>query len=889
MSLEAGTRLASYEIVAPLGRGGMGEVFRARDTTLERDVAIKVLPEGVSADALRLARFEREAKSLAALNHPNIATVHGFESVRPSDGTSSPSANVSFLVMELIEGEDLAKRLERGAMPIEEALTIFEQVAAGLEAAHEAGILHRDLKPANIALTPGSRAKLLDFGLAKTKGEPADPDNLTFSPTLTASPTMQGQILGTAAYMSPEQARGAEIDRRSDIWAFATCLFEALTGRQLFAGDTAADSMARVLQSDPDWDALPASTPLLVERLLRRCLAKDVAKRMRDIGDVRLELEAAAKDLEQGRRIEVAGQVQEPPGASRLTRVTSAIAALSMVVLTWLLIDRFTSSPGAATAAAVSQTTHVAIAPPPGVRFAYRHAPTVAISRNGRRVAFVGPFNQLYVQDLDVDQLPRPVAKAIGWAPFFSPEGDWLAFIYGGQLLKVPLAGGEIKPITEFVGPPQGAWWAHDGSIFFAKADQGIFRVSNEGGTAERVTRGAHFFPQLLPGEQQLLVTTGSGFSVIDLDGGNEVVLSEDGFHARYVANGYLVFAQRDTLLATPFDPAMSRSGNPVPILDSLITNKQGGFAEFAVSDSGALAYFTGSSELERWIVRLEPGKAPVRLNREPRPFDVSISDLSPDGGSFAVSLNGTSDIYVFDVPRGELGRRMTSDAARDFGAIWSPDGRSLAWGSIRDDGSAVILSAPTSGSGDPKQLLSSPGGMTMLPLTWSPDGSELLFAQTHPETGDDILVHRVGASDEPKPFRNSAADETVAMFSPDGKWVAYRSQEFDDLGVYVASYPDAEVVRRVAGGMCNRWSADGRKLYWGAGGGVVMVADVDTSNDLEVMNPRVFVEGIDDNCSWDVAPDGSHVIAIEQRPEPRMVLIQNWFEELEKQVPRNS
>ena len=582
MALSSGTRLGGFEIESLLGSGGMGDVYRARDAKLGREVAIKVLPDEVARSEERLRRFQREARILAALNHPAIATLHGLET----------SDEGPLLVMELVEGETLAHRLGRGALPIEEALSFFRQIAEGIEFAHGKGILHRDLKPSNIMITPDGRVKLLDFGLAKAFLDEIPETGASQSPTLTKG-TAHGVILGTASYMSPEQARGRSVDRRTDIWAFGAVLYEALSGRKAFPAETVTDTLAAVVRGEPDLDALPRETPARVRDVVTRCLRKDANKRLQHIGDARIALEEAGTAPE-----------ESPASRARATWLAPLAAALAAAALTWW-VTRPSVAP--------SQVTRSLLSLPPGAVLARERSPSVAISPDGLTVAYVAEKDGttgLYLRALD-ELDGRPVAGAEGAAmPFFSPDGHWIGFRARGQLLKAPLSGGApVLIVGNLTDNVRGASWGNDGKIVFTHTPgTGLIEVDADGGEIVSLTETdrekrekTHRLVEVLPGGRALLFTLGTGdigtwdeasIAVFSRDTGTYRVLVEGGSNARYSRSGHLLYARDGAILAVPFDDKeLQIHGTPVTIVEDVATSPIYGDAEFALSLEGTLVY----------------------------------------------------------------------------------------------------------------------------------------------------------------------------------------------------------------------------------------------------------------------------------------------------------
>ena len=653
MALESGTRLGHYEILAPLGVGGMGEVYRARDTKLGRDVAVKVLHEAFSRDKERLARFEREARLLAQLNHANIATLHGLEE---SDGQP-------FLVMELVEGETLAERIARGPIPLDEAIPLFIEIADGLEAAHGKGIIHRDLKPANVKISPDGKPKILDFGLAKAFAQEDHAlAGMSQSPTLTRGTrlrqsfgeagTQMGVIMGTAAYMSPEQARGKKLDKRTDVWAFACCLYEALTGQRAFDAEDVSLTLAEVMKSEPQWGGLPADVPAALLVYLRRCLEKDPKRRVRDIGDVRLAMEGA---------FESNGASEEPtshPSGWRPSVGVAAAAALMLSVVTGLAVWSLSTedpSPSRVTRSSLPLPSGVALTGGWGL---------VTLSSDGSRLVF-SANDQLYFRALDQSEA-TPIRGTEGGArsPFLSPDGELVGFWQDGEIKKVAIGGGVPIRVCE-AGRLQGASWGADDSIVFANRI-GILRVSASGGTPEVLvpladTSEVGWGPQVLPGDKAVLFTLGDGSNwdasqivVHSLETGERQVVIEGG-RARHVSSGHLVYRLEGTLLAVPFDvERLAAMGGPVPVVEGITTNLVGA-ANFSVSDTGSLVYVTGNTGRTKVLLRVDRQGNEEVLKAEPRSY--SHARISPDGNSVALGGAGLAGIWTWDFARETMTR----------------------------------------------------------------------------------------------------------------------------------------------------------------------------------------------------------------------------------------
>ncbi len=888
MTLAAGIKLGYYEVLAPIGAGGMGEVYQAHDTKLGRDVAIKVLPEAVAHDPERLSRFQREAKLLASLNHPNIATIHGLEQ---SNGTN-------YLVMELVNGETLADRIKREcAVPVDEALTICKQIAEALEAAHEKGIIHRDLKPANVKVTPEGKVKVLDFGLAKAFESDAANDDPSNSPTRSMAATMHGVILGTAAYMSPEQARGKAVDKRTDIWAFGCVLYELLTGKQAFDGEDTTEILAAVMKTEPDWNLLPADTPQSIRSLLRHCLQRDKTLRLRDGGDAGIEIhEALVAPQEEG-----AAAFPEVVGWRRF--IVLSVAALGLLALgsavTWFLKPSQHQ--------ATQRPAHVAVALPPGDRVETNNL-NVALSPDGTQLAYValrGSVQQLYLRAMDSPEVKAISGTDGAFNPFFSPDGQWIGFFAQGKMKKVSPGGGAPLTICD-AGPSGGASWGEDNTIVFAPSgNSGLQRVSAAGGKPQILTtpdpsKGeySHRYPQILPGGKAVLFTAliglgwdESSVEILLLDTKQRRVVVRGGHTGRYVPSGHLVYFRAGALLALPFDLARleATSDTPVTIADGIRQNGGTTGADYTVSITGTLAYVpaaAGSRQFEQrlvWVDRqgkIEPLQAPARF------FNVQAGDtrLSPDGKHVATTIDsGTQQIWIYDVALGTL-TQLTSEPGSSLDPVWTPDEKRVAYRSNRA-GIYTLYWKPADGSGPEERLTTSDNNHT--PDSWSPDGKLLAFSEINPTTGSDIWVLPLEGDRKPRPFLRTPADEFDAMFSPDGHWLAYTSKESGGFDVYVQPYPGPGKKWQVSsgGGTTPRWNPNGRELFY-RNGDKTMAVDVTTSPTFSAGKPRLVYEG----PSGDPSPDGQHFQAIQpiepEQPPTQIDVVLNWFEELKQKVP---
>ncbi len=894
-----GTRLGPYEIVSPLGAGGMGEVFRARDTKLNRDVAIKVLPVAFARDSARVARFRREAQVLASLNHPHIAAIHGLEETE----------GVLALALELVEGEDLALRLTRGAVPVEETIAIARQIAEGLEAAHEKGVVHRDLKPANVKLTRDGSVKILDFGLAKVyEGEPVTDGALSQSPTMSRQMTEAGVIFGTAAYMSPEQARGGTVDKRADIWAFGVVLFEMLTGKRLFTGETVSDTLAAVLRQEIDWKVLPASTPPGLGRLLERCLDRDAKRRLRDIGEARVAFE---QTLGTPDTVRASSGVRALPWVMGLSTTIVALWALWRPAPTAAPPQRLSAELGAAASLSTG------------------FGPAAILSPDGRLLSFVasqggaqgGP--QLHLRRLEqFDAAPLSGTEGAG-NTFFSPDGEWIAFFADGKLKKVSVSGGEVVTLCD-AADDRGGTWAEDGTIFFTPSGQpgvGLSRVSSAGGTPETVTTPdpasqeiTHRWPQALPGGKAVLYTAGSttlgnyedaSLVVHSLTGDTRKVLHRGGYHGRYLSSGHLVFIHEGTLFAAPFDlDRLEVTDQPVPALAGVSASPNNAGAQFAFSRDGTLVYQRGEglglATPIHWMERegkLQPLRAAPGVYNNIR--------FSPDGQRLALDIieRKNRDVWVYEWGRDTLSR-LTFDPGEDRNPVWTPDGRRIAFSSTRDDNAKQNLYwLRADGTGEAERLTESQN--PQVPTSWHPSGKFLAFQEINPQTSTDILILPLTGDEASgwKPgkatvFLNGPFVEDLADFSPDGRWLAYASDESGRDEVYVRPYPGPGGKWQVstAGGILPTWSQSRRELFYQTEDGRIMVASYNVEGDsFRPEKPRVWSPGfvpLSGDRTYDLHPDGDRVAVLKasgdeaETRRDHVTMIVNFFEELRRIAP---
>jgi serine/threonine-protein kinase len=886
--------IAHYRITSKLGEGGMGEVWRATDTKLSRDVAIKILPEAFASDPDRLARFTREAQVLASLNHPNIAAIYGVED--------------RALVMELVEGEDL-----RGPVPIETAIGYARQIVAALEAAHERGIVHRDLKPANVKVTPEGVVKLLDFGLAKA-AEPAPSTSSapspTISPTLSIAMTQAGMLLGTAAYMAPEQARGKPVDKRADIWAFGVVLYELLTGKMLFGGgESATDVIAAVVTREPDWNALPQDTPPHLHRLLERCLRKDPKLRLRDIGEARIALEESAGPPEAPAPAPVEPLVRRP---DRLLQTAAALLAITTLALGWISW-RATHPPAA-----------------PMLRFSADLGPdavaasriTVAISPDGARIVYpVRAAGATLLATRLLDQSKATVLSGTEGArdPFFSPSGQWIGFFAEDKLKKVSVQGG--APVTLCTTPSlngdRGASWGEDGTIVATLDTRRMFRLPEAGGKPQTLPlkidaadQASRRWPQILPGGEYVLFSTGitSSFddatiAVASLKTGQVKPLVRGGYFGRYLPSGHLIYIHQGTLFGVRFHlRRLEIQGQPAPIQEEVAGNSTngGGNLDFSPGPAGlgTLVYLDGknpnSLRAVSWMEasgKLTPLMPPVAATFTPR--------LSPDGKTVALSVSG--DIFTYDAQRGAMSR-ITFDSANSRFPVWTPDGKHIVYAPM----AGGIWWTRADGSAQPQHILDTPS--LAAPGSFSPDGRRLAYYQIR-ETAARIWILPLDTTDpdrpkpgKPEPIPASSEGQFDPAFSPDGRWLAYASTESNQYQLYVRPYPaDAGSGKWQVSTDTARfpiWSRNGKELFFESGDGHIMVVEYTVKGETFTPGkPRRWSEtstlvtaGVP---NYDLAPDGKRFVVFPEadsgnaaRTSVHVTFLLNFFDELKRRLP---
>jgi Tol biopolymer transport system component len=898
--IKSGATFGVYTIVGRLGSGGMGEVYRARDSKLERDVAIKVLLPDVAASSERIARFQREARVLAALNHPRIAAIYGFDDL---NGTPA-------LVMELVEGPTLADRLAAGALPVEDAIRVAQQIAEGLEYAHEQGIVHRDLKPANVKVASDDSVKILDFGLAKAVDRDSGP-SLVNSPTATWMATQAGVLLGTAAYMAPEQAKGKVADRRADHWAFGCVLYEMLTGTSPFPGETVTDILASVIRAEPDWTRLPAATPPALRDLVRRCLRKDVRERLQAIGDARITLDEIAKG---------SGGSEGPTVASRkparLLWLAAGLAGVAVgAVVAGLVVWRMASAP-----APSKEVTRFTIALPPGRTLA-SNGPALALSDDGRDLAYVATDEgkdvpQIYLRSMDNAQATQMPGTEGATAPFFSPDGQWLGFFADGKLKKIAVAGGAPRTLAD-VTNSFGATWITDHTIAFVPLGSAIQQISDDGGEPAHLIRMlpgevAQGWPGRLPGGRGVLFAASTAkepfISAQPLGNGERKDFKgQFGNMPRYVTSGHMVYGQGGNLMAVPFDLRTMEASGATPAIPVVkgIWQDRGFETQFTVSVNGSLAYVLGraATQLNRlvWVGRtgaVQALNAPVRSYYQPR--------LSPDG-QMAISdvLDGPAiQVWVLDLGRG-TSAPLTFEGSNRHG-VWTPDSKHVIFQSDRD-GTQRLFRQPSDGSGQPEALMTesqaATNGVFNIPYSVS-TGGVLSYVHLVPTKDAQFLALRLAPDAKPgtdvQPFLASGAADGAPQLSPDGRWVAYASNESGrGREIFVRAFPGPGGPWRVStdGGNEPQWNPNGKEIFYRSGR-KMMAVDLDTQTGFTPGKPHVLFEGDFEathfgyvRANYDVAPDGQRFLMAQpaapaEAPPSQISVVLNWSEELKRLVP---
>src|SRR5215471_7841647 len=895
MPLVSGTKLGPYEVVGPLGAGGMGEVYRATDTKLRREVALKVLPQSVANNRECMARFEREAQLLAALNHPNIAAIYGLED---SDSTSA-------LVIELVEGPTLADRIAQGEIPPEDAMPIARQIAEALEYAHERGIVHRDLKPANVKVKPDGTVKVLDFGLAKALSDDSTNTDISNSPTLTAAATKAGFILGTAAYMSPEQARGKNVDRRSDIWSFGVVLFEMVAGKMAFQGETISDTLAAVIRAEPDWTFLPANVPRGIRALLLRCLNKDPRQRLQSIGEARIAIEIALSGSDS------AAADSAPPASAhtghpmKLSHVILASSVGVLLLAGGFVLAKLTKS----TTAQPASVVRFSVAPPQGASFFLHGAHALAISPDGTRLVFrvnSAEGARLYLRDMTSSEMALIPGTQGADVPLFSPDGQSVAFVSSGTLKKTALNGGIPTPLVDSVGNELGGFWGEDQYIYFAPGFTfPIMRVAAAGGAPQPVTKLqpdkkelGHVGPLLLPGGKALLFTVWVGGNVDDgplvaqvLATGERKVLLPNAFDPRFVPPNHLLFGRGRNLMIVGFNPeTLTVSGKAIPVLQELdLRSGFGGFSapyaasQYDVSRNGTLVYIRGNEQnTENKLVWGEHDAKPQPFPLKPNVYE--SPRFSPDGRQIALTVRLPDiDVWIYDFDRGAL-RRMTFAPGEDELPVWSPDGKRIAFAS---NGRQQAFVLPADGSGQEESLMKNDTHFHL--QSWSPDGKLIAFERLGASGRWEIWMLPMEEEHKPYPYLQGQFQELHPAFSPDGKWLAYTSTESGRREVYVQRFPGPGEKAQVStdGGAYATWSRDGRRLIYESSD-TLWAVDVTSSPTFRVGKAHVLYQGQTWNeaagPNYALSPDGKRFVVVERSKdsaETNINVVLNWNEEL--------
>jgi serine/threonine-protein kinase len=898
-----GQTISHYKILEKIGQGGMGVVYRAEDTHLSREVAIKVLPEQFTQDPQRLARFEREAKLLASLNHPNIAAIYGLEE---ADG-------VRFIALELVEGETLAERVAKGPVPVEETLELCRQIAEGVEAAHEKGVIHRDLKPANVKVTPEGKVKILDFGLAKAFEGEAPAADISQSPTLTEEMTRAGVILGTAAYMSPEQAKGKSVDKRADIFAFGCVLYELLTGKRAFAGETITETLAAIIHKEPDWAALPPGTPMIIRFFLEHGLRKESHDRLREIADVRIGIEQALRGDP--------NEVFETGTAITPFRWHQAISwsLTGLLVIAIFLLWNFRSGD-----ISVEQTSvrRFNLEFPVRIGFGVVANPLLVMSPDGLHLVIAGvseegmtgvyhrPMNQL-------EAVPLAGVRNAGRV-FFSSDSKWVGFVSGGEVRKASLTGGAPSTICAAPAAMRGATWTTDGQIIFGDLNSGLSRVPAAGGIPEPLTtldqgsneRG-HIWPQILPGDKAVLFTVWTGNSynesrivVLSLDSGERKTLLEGGSTALYSSSGHLIFRRGTGLMAVSFDPdELEIIGEPVPVLEGIRGSGPGGGPSFSLSNAGTLAFLPDSgpapviyaSSAGSSLVWVDRDGSEILVTQEKRSF--GVPRISPDGSRVALVIFEDLthlNLWLYELETDSFSR-FTFQGTLNGAQSWSPDGQSIVFQSNPDTQRNLYVQ-PIDRSLPPKRLTTSPN--THMSTSWSSDGQAVAFW----ESGENDVVVLPLDGEGPQPFVASPNNwECCGVFSHDSQWLAYVSDEEGKLHVYVRPYPGPGGQWRISeeeGGGEPVWSPNGEELFYRIGD-KMMAVSIQTEPTFIAGRPQVLFVGsyVRSTVSagyqyYDISPDGNRFLMLRQGEERTQVnqveVILNWTEELKRLAPAN-
>jgi serine/threonine-protein kinase len=819
------------------------------------------------------------------------------------------SGDTHYLVMELVEGDTLREIVVRdGVVPVDEALRIASQIAEALEHAHEKTVIHRDLKPANVKVTPQGKVKVLDFGLAKAYQGDASDSISSQAPTVSASPTIPGAILGTPAYMSPEQAKGKTVDRRADIWALGCVLYELLTGRPAFQGETVTEILGGVMRAEPDWSALPEATPPAIRSLLRRCLRKDAQQRPKDAGDLHIEIDEARAASSPAAPTVV---VQASATAPRRWLLLGALACVAVAALTGIAFWQLRPAPDVA----VRPVERVLSALPANTTLPQTNSAGVgqlALSSDGRRLAYAasgsGSGQQLYLRQMDALEAAPLAGTAGAYSPFFSPDGEWIGFATGTILKKTSVSGGAALTLCNLTGNMYGAAWGPDNTIIVARnASSALMKVSAAGGEPQPFTtlqqgETSHRWPEFLPDGKTVLFTIGTGtnydeaqIAVQRLDSSDHRVLVRGGTYARYVPTGHLVYYRAGTIMAVPFDPvALEVTGSASPVVEEVSGVTPSGVAHFSISNLGSLAYLRGSPQSATqtmvWLNRqgvATPLPAPPRNYRAPR--------LSPDGRQVAVGIG--ADVWLYDIPRDTLTRLTFERNNAGTAANWTPDGKRIVFPSDRA-GPVNLFWKPVDGSGPEERLTTSEN--VQRASFFSPDGRFHLYSEIDPKTGNDLWVLPMEGDRKPRVFLQTPFAESSGQFSPDGHWIAYASDESGRLEVYVRPFPGPGGKWQISteGGSELAWSPKGKELFFrtGAQREKMMVVEYQTEPTFTAGKPRLlfegnYVTGAGAGAFYSVAPDGQRFLMTKTPEQQQAALTQinvvlNWFEELKQKVP---
>jgi len=892
-----GGKIGQFRIERELGRGGAGVVYLGHDTKLDRSVAIKSLPAELMDNPKARSRFAREARVLASLNHPNIATI--YEELKEAEGTG-------YLVLEYIPGDTLAERIRRGRLKLEEALTIGLQIAEAVAAAHEHGVIHRDLKAGNIKITPEGKVKVLDFGLAKAvSGETLDQQSTITQP---------GQVMGTPSYMSPEQARGQPTDERSDIWSFGCVLYEMLTAKVPFKGETISDTMAGILEREPDWQVLPESTPANILVLLRRCLEKDRHRRLQHIGDAVIEIDETLNLSATAPPVTTTSLGISHPRVPRQLAVWAAACLIVVAVVTSLALW----NPWRTSSLPKSQLSRFVINLPQGESIAsIGVGSAVALSPDGTRLAYVvrrGNSNHLCLRSLEDFDAKTIQGTEDAQAPFFSPDGNWIGFCAEGKLKKVSLLGGAPQTICETQLSGEGCWLEDDTIVFADGQKYGLWQVTASGGepkqltTALKLPRGkrehSHLYPHILPEGKGVLFTISSPgqnlIATFSFETGQYRTLIERGSRAHYVQTGHLIYSLAGDLIAVPFDlKAMKVTGPPLPVVEGVMLSGWYERAHFSVSRNGSLVYIPGGA------VPAANGRL-VRVDRtgkvEALPFplgDYQSPRISPDGERLlVVECEPIPQLWVFELVRGSK-LRFTDDRGDTYWAIWSPDGKQIVFNSSLGGATMDLYSKPADGSAQEKRLTEHTNQLNLLPKSWADDGKTLIIIQAvDPNTGADIAMLPYDAGGTPQPLINTRFNEFHPMISPSGRWLAYSSDESGRAEIYIKAYPGpgGAIPVTTDGGMEPVWDPSEKELYYRDDtGDKLFKVSILTEPTVQIGSPELLFEGrfLWSSSFWgrnyDISPKGDFFILIEEgemQPAAQINVVLNWFEELKRLVP---